>query len=252
MRPAASMRIALAALALTAAASSCDGDDDTTGDDDTSWTPPDGGVITLTTRDGVTLEADYYPAAAAGAPGVVLLHMNPMYNDRTNWPPEFIGLLRARDWAVLAVDRRGTGGSGGDPEEAFQGEKGRWDVEACAARLRDDGYGDLAIVGASNGTTSMLDYAVWAPEESLPEPVTMVYMTGGTYTEYNTEMERAPAVPALFTYSTEEATWSELQRDLDPGSWVFSEYPGAGHGTQMFEGAPEIAGDIDAFLAGIL
>jgi hypothetical protein len=53
------------------------------------FTPPGAGVITLTARDGVELEADYYPQAEP-AGGIVLLHMIPPSNDHTNWPSDFI------------------------------------------------------------------------------------------------------------------------------------------------------------------
>ncbi len=224
------------------------GDDDSAGDDDTSsWEPPEGGVIQLEARDGVMLEADYYPSTTEGATAFVLLHMYAVYYDRTGWPLDFIETLTGHGWAVIVPDRRGAGNSEGDPEESWNGEKGKWDVEACVLRLQEDGYADLAIVGASNGTTSMIDYAVWAPEEGLPEPVLLGYMTGGTYTIANTWMSNVPAVPSVFTYSTDEAAWSEGQMDLDPGTWAFHEYPGGDHGTLMFSAAPEVADDLEMF-----
>jgi len=227
--------------------------DDDTGDDDTSgWEPPEGGAIELETRDGVMLEGDYYPSETYGASGVILLHMYAVYYDRTGWPADFIGHLGDHGWAVIVPDRRGAGNSEGDPEESWDGEKGKWDVEVCATRLRDDGYGDLAIIGASNGTTSMIDYAVWAPDEGLPEPVALGYMTGGNYTEANEGMEDVPPVPAIFTYSTDEAAWSVSQQALDPGNWQFNEYDGGDHGTLMFDAKPEVDDDLNAFLETVL
>jgi len=218
----------------------------------TDWVEPTGGVITLTTRDGVDLEADYVPASTAGAPGVCLLHMIPPSNDRSNWPDDFIDALAAEGWAVIALDRRGAGGSEGVAMEAYEGPNGKYDVEACATRLHEDGYGALAILGASNGTTSMLDYAVWAGGESLPEPVALGYLTGGVYTESQNEVADAPPVPAIFTYSTAERVWSVAQQTHDPGSWAFHEYPGGDHGTRMFDAAPEVSDDLVGFLQDAL
>ena len=223
-------------------------DDDTLGDDDTSaWQPPDGGVIQLETRDGVMLEADYYPSQSEGATAFVLLHMYAVYYDRTGWPLDFIETLTGHGWTVLVPDRRGAGNSEGDPEESWNGEKGKWDVEACVLRLQEDGYGALAVVGASNGTTSMVDYANWAEDEGLPEPVLLGYMTGDAYTIANSWVSNLSPVPAIFTYSTEESAWSVSQMDLDPGTWAFHEYPDGAHGTQMFTAAPEVADDLEAY-----
>ncbi len=213
---------------------------------------PSPGAIALRTRDGVTLAADYYPASSPGRPAVLLLHMIPPSNDRTNWPADFIEALRSRDWSVLAVDRRGAGDSGGDPEDAYTGESGRYDVEACTKRLAGDGASSLAIIGASNGTTSMIDYAAWAPGEGLMAPAALGYMTGGTYTENQTPVESVPAVPAIFTYSSAEAAWSVEQQPLDPGTWSFREYPRGDHGTRMFQAAPEVGADLLGFLEGAI
>jgi pimeloyl-ACP methyl ester carboxylesterase len=217
----------------------------------TEWIAPGGGQISLETSDGVTLEADYYPVEAEGAPGVVLLHMIPPGNDRTNWPVPFVRSLNEAGYAVIALDRRGAGGSEGVATEAYTGPNGKLDVDAAVAKLEADGYGDLALIGASNGTTSMIDYTVWAAGEGRPVPAALGFMTGGTYTEAQTEMSALPPVPAVFTFSTAERDWSEAQRPLDPGgatSWTFHEYPDGDHGTRMFEAAPAVADDLVAFL----
>ena len=216
-------------------------------------TPPAEGAveITLTTRDGVDLVADEY-AGTAGAPGVVLLHMIPPSFDRTSWPADFIAALRAHGWWVIVPDRRGAGESGGNARDAYEGEGGRYDVEACVLRLQADGAGPLALIGASNGTTSVLDYAVWAPTADRPAPTVLGFMTGGDYTETNTPMADVPRIPAVFTFSTDERGWSAAQQPLDPGTWRFLEYADGAHGTGMFEAEPAVTADLDAFLSAKL
>ena len=228
---------ALAVLSLLACGDKDVGDDTASvdGGATTGWQAPEGGVIPLSTRDGLTLQADYHPASAQGRPGVVLLHMIPPQNDRSNWPSAFVDTLVARDWSVLNVDRRGAGGSEGSPTDAYEGEAGRYDVEAAVQRLVDDGYGPVGIMGASNGTTSMIDYAAWATGEGLTRPVVLAYLTGGTYTEGQTPMTEVADLPSVFACQTTENAWTEVQRSLDPGTWAFHEYPGAGHGTQMLQ-----------------
>lgn len=204
-------------------------------------------MVSLTTRDGVTLAADHFAPPTCGAPGIVLLHMIPPSNDRTNWPRSFRVALRDAGFGVTSIDRRGAGESGGEATDAYEGPSGKYDVEAAVAKLLGDGAGEIAVIGASNGTTSMVDYAVWAPGEGLAEPVALGFMTGGSYTENQNPMGSVPKVPAIFTYSTAERAWSEAQRPLDPGSWAFEEYPDGAHGTQMFDAAPEVADDLVGF-----
>lgn len=243
------MRLALLLLSLAACkrpSTSTPNDTDPNGTttEDTSVGPPT--VITVETRDEVTLEGDWW-AGDPGAPGFVLLHMIPPANDRTGWPRWFEKDLVREGYAVLAIDRRGAGGSEGVAVEAYEGPNGKYDVEACVVYLLDQGAGSVVIVGASNGTTSMIDYAVWAPDEGLAEPRALGFMTGGTYTENQTLMADVPKVPAVFTYSTAEAAWSVAQQALDPGSWSFLEYPDGAHGTGMFDAAPEVGDDLVAF-----
>ncbi len=207
---------------------------------------PDKQTETLSTRDGVELQADIYGVSATSAPGVVLLHMIPPHWDRSSWPDTFITSLRERGWMVCVPDRRGAGESGGVAEEAYTGEHGRYDVEACVKRLQADGLGKLGIVGASNGTTSMIDYAVWAGSQDLPEPVVLGFMTGGPYTENQTTMAEVQRFPAVFTFSTEEREWSAKQQG---GSWQQFEYPGGDHGTKMFAVKPEVADAVLGVLA---
>jgi pimeloyl-ACP methyl ester carboxylesterase len=206
-------------------------------------TPATPTVVELTTRDGVALVADHYEGEA-DRPGVVLLHMIPPQWTRTSWPTTFIDGLREKGWSVVVLDRRGAGDSEGVAEEAYTGENGRYDVEAAAKLLA--GSSTLAVIGASNGTTSTLDYAVWAASEALPVPVALVMMTGGGYTEAQTQMEAVAGVPTLLTYSTEERAWSADQED---GAWVHEEFEGGAHGTQMFEAKPKVSEKIVDFLA---
>jgi pimeloyl-ACP methyl ester carboxylesterase len=228
-------------------------DADTDTDADTGGEGPGVEVVQLRTTDGVALEGDLYgqPDPVDG-PGFCLLHMIPPGNDRTGWPLSFIEALRAQGWGVLAIDRRGAGASDGDPKEAYTGPNGVFDVEACIGALTDRGYGPIAVIGASNGTTSMIDYAVWAEREGGVSLAAMGFMTGGSYTEGQTAMEAVPAVPAVFTYSTAERGWSVDQQGLHDDVWVFEEYPQGDHGTRMFEARPEVTNDLVAFFASVL
>lgn len=241
----------LLALACTDDATQTPVDDSTT--TGSTWDQPAGGVITVDTRDGVTLEADYLPSATEGAPAIVLLHMIPPSNTRADWPQDFQQALSEQGWTVVAVDRRGAGGSGGSAVDAYQGEAGKYDVEAVVNKLVADSYGEIAIIGASNGTTSMVDYAVWAEGEGLPVPLGLAYMSGGSYTETQNQMATVPKVPMAFLYPPSEAAWPEGHQDLDPGSWVWHSYANGAHGTRLFttSDAAQVQSDLLAFTASI-
>lgn len=208
-------------------------------------------VITVTTQDGVQLEADRY-AGLSGEPGFILLHMIPPSNTRADWPPNFISRLTCHGWSVIAIDRRGAGGSEGTPQDSYNGELGKYDAYAAAAALTEIGADGMVLIGASNGTTTALDYTVAAPEQGWPEVRALGFMTGGTYTENQHAMSALPDIPAVFTFSTAEASWSEAQQPLDPGSWSFLEYADGDHGTRMFDAKPKVKGDLEAFFLEVL
>lgn len=205
-------------------------------------------VITVTTRDGVALEADRYPGSTGG-PGFVLLHMIPPSNTRADWPRAFIDRLTCHGASVVAIDRRGAGGSAGTPVDSYEGPGGAWDVEAAVGALQELGVAPgVRLIGASNGSTSALDYAVLAQAEALPPVAAIAFLTGGSYTENQNPMSALPAgIPVAFAYGTAEASWSEAQQALDPDIWSFLAYEGGGHGTRLFGTTPRVKGDLEAF-----
>jgi hypothetical protein len=72
-------------------------------------------------------------------------------------------------------------------------------------------------------------------------------MSGGSYTENQNSIEELAAVgtPTLFQADDEEGLWfSEHFDALNPGDWTYSEYPGAGHGSQMLDHTTEVEADI--------
>lgn len=204
-------------------------------------------VVDLETADGLTLEADAYPGR--GARGVVLLHMNPVSNDRTNWPQTFAEDLVDDGWTVLVPDRRGAGGSEGEPEDA-SGPDGVYDVRAAVDWLVGEGASEIALLAASNGSTSALDYAVTAAAEGYPAPLTQAWLSPGTYTETNHAMADLAQERLFLGYPETEAGWPEARRALDPGTWTFRVYPDGEHGTLLFESNPEVAEELRAFLGG--
>jgi pimeloyl-ACP methyl ester carboxylesterase len=218
-------------------------------------------VVSFITDDGAKLEADDYPTGEAMAPSVLLLHMIPPGNDRSNYPASFIDALRAKKIRVLNLDRRGAGASQGNAVDAYQGELGKLDAKAAIVHLTSGECGAdpfrVGVVGASNGTTTALDYARFADQtSSVPFPSALVFLTGGAYTENQSSMKASHTVleplPILFVYSAAESAWSAAQQIGAPAAWRFREYDPGDHGTKMFEARPESVADVAGFLSEVL
>jgi pimeloyl-ACP methyl ester carboxylesterase len=221
-------------------------------------------TVTFTTDDGVALEADLYPAGP-GSPAALLLHMIPPRHDRRDYPVRFIDALLLRGITVLNLDRRGAGGSKGEAREAYRGPKGWLDAKAAHDFLRRRpcpvDVARLACVGASNGTTSCVDFAVQAEKhEDVATPRAVVLLTGGGYTEaqhrFRDHRPLLEKLPLLFVYGTAEARWSLERKKGAPGAWRFQEERGlskaAGHGTLVFRARPKSINAVAAFIGEAL
>lgn len=216
-------------------------------------------VVTMTADDGQKLEGDLYRSGSAGGPAAVLLHMVPPSNTRTNYPAAFIEALVAKGLTVLNLDRRGAGGSTpGNPVDAYVGPKGKLDAKAAhdflVAQACPIDAQRIVYLGASNGSATALDFAVYAAgEATVASPRALVFLTGGTYTEANNQIAAQrtilDALPLLFVYSKAERDWSVQYEAGKAAAWVFKEYDPGDHGTLMFGAASASIGDVADFVA---
>ncbi len=203
----------------------------------------DEAVVEVETEDDVTLVADYQPAATSGRGAVVLLHMIPPSNDRSGYPTRVREAIQDLDLSVLNLDRRGAGDSEGSALDAYEGDGGRLDVEAAVRFLLDDAVpcavdpDRLVLVGASNGSTSVMDYLA-EHDAALPDPAAAVWMSPGSYTENQNAISdhRAmlEATPLLWLFPTNEP-YSNGFIDARGPDWEFVER-GPMHGTRKFDG----------------
>lgn len=169
--------------------------------------------------------------------------MIPPDNTRANYPRALIDALVARGVTVLNLDRRGAGGSQGVAVDAYEGPKGKLDAKAAVAFLRHHPCAidarRIALVGASNGSTTAVDYTLDAGDAA---PRALVLLTPGTYTENQHRLadhrSTFEAIPILFVFSTEERAYSAAQEAGAPSRWVFQEYAPGAHGTRMFDVQP--------------
>jgi len=218
-------------------------------------------VVSFVTDDGVKLEADDYPTGEGLGPSVVLLHMIPPANDRSNFPKAFIDALVAKKIRVLNLDRRGAGASEGNALDAYQGDKGKLDAKAAIQHLLGGKCAvdplRVGVVGASNGTTTALDYAVHAATNAeLPFPSALVFLTGGAYTENQNVLgehhDDLDPVPIQFVFSAAESSWSKGYQAGAPSAWRFHEFDPGDHGTLMFGARPESIDLVVGFLDEVL
>lgn len=217
-------------------------------------------VVHFQTDDGVRLEAEF-STAGVGTPAVVLLHMSPPANDRSNWPQQVIDYFNEEDIAVLNVDRRGAGGSEGVAEEAYEGPNGVLDAKAAWSFLASHqclfDIDRIGWAGASNGTTTVADFAALsATDDGLTPPAAIAMVSAGSYTETQTAladlMDPLQTTAVLFMYPETEAAYHDAIQETSPGTWEFLEYPNSAHGTALFEVEDMTAGDLVGFMSGSL
>ena len=262
--------LAVIAVLFAASFAGCAGDDSPSNADAAggSFDAPAGSCVaegptevTLTTEDGVELIADSYTTGVAGSPGVILLHMIPPSNSKSNYPAAFIEPLVQRGFNVINVNRRGAPGSGGVASEAYTGPNGKFDAKAgyeflvghaCATPAAA-----IAVVGASNGTTTTIDFSVYAAATTgVEQPAALVLLSGGTYTEgQNTISGNLDALdnhPVWLGYPTAEASWNLGVEAVAPQDWQFVEYSPGSHGTLLFGSDSDSITNVIDFIDGVL
>lgn len=117
-------------------------------------TPPPVEEVKIKLSDGTEIVANYYASMFSGrqAPAALLLHQN--FGSKEEWLP-FIPSLQAAGYAVLAVDQRGFGKTGGTktyskfPDDAVE-LVGWLEQQPSIAK------GEVAIIGASVGSNAAI------------------------------------------------------------------------------------------------
>jgi len=216
---------------------------------DTAGVAPVGSVeeMTVEAADGLPIRATLLAPLTSGAdPGVILLHM--LGDDRTVWGK--VGLaadLVAAGYAVLVVDMRGHGQTGGAPDWTLAADDlGRvWDAFAALETVDE---ARTAVVGASIGANMALRVGT-----DRPEVRTVVLLSPGLdYRGVTTQelLDNYGQRPLLLVASEDDAYSADSVRALAEAASgaTVQMYEDAGHGTNMFAAEPELAALIVGWL----
>jgi len=199
-------------------------------------------IVMIEGVDRITSTATFFPGEGiAPWPGIILLHMSG--DDRHVWEENgFADLLIENGYAILAVDIRNHGDSGGDASW----DKGEADVRRWWNYFtkRDDINGEqTALVGGSIGANLALFTGMQKTAVR-----TVVLLSPGL--DYNS----APVADAVVEYGERPILMVASEDDLFPAVEDVGEmaqlaqgeiqtilYEDAGHGTNMLVAKPELA-----------
>lgn len=201
-------------------------------------------VVRFTTSDDIEIVADYYAPREAEhpAPIAILLHM--YRSDRSAFEPLAVALNKA-GYAVLAIDLRGHGESGGAGAKELAKRAAERDATLFRAMYKDvaaahawlnaqDGIdrARVAIVGASVGCSVALDYGF----RDRSVDVVVCLTPGDNYLGLDsTRPIHAFKTRAVLLLATEdERSATDKLAALNPKINTEIVGPGQVHGTHMF------------------
>lgn len=201
-------------------------------------------TITLRTQDGVSLTAAHYEAPRRPAAAIVLVHM--LTRSKDDWQDLAPRLVDA-GFAVLAVDLRGHGGSGGGSRL----EDGRIDVSRMVLDVKaargffagrpEIAPGKVAIVGASIGA----NLALLVAADDVDVRSLVLLSPGLDYQGLRTEaaIRKYGERPALLVAGANDPYARRSVRQLaaiGPGLRETHIIDAGGHGTVMLSRSPEL------------
>jgi len=193
--------------------------------------------MVISASDGLVLRATYYSAPVRPAPGILMLHQRG--RDRTTWNA-LAQRLQAAGYALLTVDQRGYGATGGSEDWPKALDDARTAL-AMLADLPGISPGRLVVIGASVGANIGLNVcADWAGCGAA-----VLLSPGLDYRGITTAgaMARMGARPVLIAASENDRNNPADSITLDgmaAGDHQLLIYPDAGHGTDMLANAPDL------------
>lgn len=193
--------------------------------------------MAISADDGLVLQATYYSSSLQPAPGVLLLHM--IGSDRSAWTP-LAEQLQATGYAVLALDLRGYGETGGQPDWSLA----RSDVNTALTMLRElPGVNAqrVAVIGASIGANLGLNTCA-----DTPACLTAVLLSPGldyrgvTTTEAITRLGTRPVLIVASENDNNNPGDSVTLDNMAAGEHRLVIHPEAAHGTDLLSANPDL------------
>jgi dienelactone hydrolase len=198
-------------------------------------------IVTLTTSDAVQLKGTYYPPKDTTVKAAALLLLHEAFTNRKVWD-SFVKVAQEGGYAVLTVDLRGHGQSGG--EKTFDSSMDN-DVDAALAWLKaspDVDGNRMGIVGASLGANLALRGGARYPE------IKSVIMLSPGMQLWKIGIDKAiveyGARPLLLVASKDDAYPAGTVQTLSKkalGDHQLQIYPGKEHGTKILISDPDLA-----------
>ena len=200
--------------------------------------------------DGLEIQTTYAtPGGEAPFPGVILLHM--LGSNRQIWETTgMIDALRLQGYAVLAIDMRGHGETGGDRDWEVARNDFSMIYDQFVQFPEVDGE-NTAVIGGSIGSNMSLALGV-----DRPEIETAVLLSPGLdYRGVTTDdlITQFGERPILIVASEEDGYSADSSRALfeTAVSAELELYNGAGHGTTMLSNEPELTQLILSWLSDV-
>lgn len=213
----------------------------------TNTPPPTQALLpmTISASDGLIIQATYYSAPIRPAPGVLLV---PMEGTGREVYAALAERLQAAGYAVLAVDLRGYGDTGGDPDWTLAPADVR-DALDMLADFPGVNRGQLAVVGASTGANLALNTCA----DFAGCNAAVLLSPGLDYHGITTAgaMARMGQRAVLIVAGENDGNNPADSITLDSaatGDHRLEIYPNAGHGTDMLAAQPGLADGIVAWL----
>ncbi|MFH1712321.1 MAG: alpha/beta fold hydrolase [Patescibacteria group bacterium] len=200
--------------------------------------------LTLTTSDGVLIAADYYPAE--GDRYAILLHMMPATKE--SWR-DFAAILQTHGISSIAIDERGHGMSEGGPDSykkfADNEQQAKIkDVESAWRELERRGATaeKTVLVGASIGANIAIRYLLEEPQNQIAVALSPGLDYHGVTTNDAVKKLGEDKFILILASEEDEMSFKSSQRlkELNIDQVEFRPQNNIGHGTAMFENAPDL------------
>ena len=195
--------------------------------------------MTFVASDGLEIQTTYAtPGGTAPFPGIILLHM--LGRNRQVWEQTgVIDAFRLQGYAVLAIDMRGHGETGGERDWVLAREDFSMIYDQFVA-LPEVDETKTAVMGGSIGANMSLSLAVDRPAIQT----TILLSPGLDYRGVATDdlMTQYGERPIFIVASEEDGYAADSSRTLTESATngTLELFNGAGHGTNMFSREPAL------------